>query len=310
MSWNNIHKSMTGYDFKKEFSFKDVFGFTFKKGKGIESSSVVDLPRPWIWTRVLVIFVALILVNFFATQTVGVLIFPYLSILMAAVIPMTILTFLFEISGQEKLKILDLLLIFIFGSALSIISVAFTGFSTGVAVIDPMIISITEELAKIIPIFLALRYFKVKSLGLAFVVGFTVGAGFQVIETMGYSTCFGLVGLFNDGELDYSVMWSRLFGSVGSHALWGAIEAFAIMIAKKETYTSALNDKRFWIWIAIPVLGHYFWDLIALSNLPDWVSIILFAWIQLAFIMLLVLLLRVIIQSNLKPKEATDDEVK
>ncbi|MDD4213022.1 MAG: hypothetical protein PHY42_06505 [Bacilli bacterium] len=81
------------------------------------------------------------------------------------------------------------------------------------------------------------------------------------------------------------------------------------MGAKKDTYTSALSDKRFWIWVALPVFGHYLWDLIAFSNMPEFLLTIFFIIIQLGFIVLMILLIRVIIQSNLKPKDISQEMV-
>ena len=309
MSWNSIHKTMTGYDFKKEFSFKDLFSFSFKKRKDIKESGVFELPRPWMWVRVLALFGILIVVNFLVTfSDNGVFLFPYFSFLVATTIPVTILTFLFEVNPSERLNILDLLLLFIIGTILAIVSIAFVNIATGILVIDPLIVSAIEETVKIALIFLALKFFKVKTIGLAFMGGFALGAGFQVVEAFGYSTCFGIAGVIINNDIEYSTMVDFLIFSFGSHALWGAIEAFAIIVAMKDTYTSALGDKRFCIWVTIPLFGNYLMKLIAAVNIPEFLQYIFSIWIQLGFIVLLILLLRVIIQSNLKPKEIISEE--
>ena len=306
MSWNQIHKALTGYEYKKEYTIKELFSLSFKKRKDIMNErnelQVTYLPKPWIWTRVLLVIGILIVVNYFVTREIGVIIFPYLTLLMAAFVPITVLTFLFEINRNEKIAILDLVLIFLFGSSLSLVSVTATFFSTGIAVLDPLIISIVEEFAKIVPIFIALRYFRVKTIGLAVVVGFTVGAGFQVIETMGYSTYYGFLSpsYINNGIIDYSTMWDRFIYSFSSHALWGAIEAFAIVACKKENYMSALDNKRFWIWISFPIMGHFLWDLIAFSSISAVLMFILFMAIQILFAFLFVLIINIVIHSNLK----------
>lgn len=97
---------------------------------------------------------------------------------------------------------------------------------------------------------------------------------------MGYSTIYGLQNYYEEGIISYQTMLLRFFSSLGSHGLWAGIEASAIIIAMKTSYFGALSDKKFWIWVSIPVLIHFVWDLIAFSNLSEALSYVLLVVLQ------------------------------
>lgn len=185
MKWEKIYKSLTGFTSKRDFRYRDLLRFTFKKRSDINNTynfSDLNLPQPWIFSRVFLILAILIILNLFSVEYLGVIPFPYLTLLVAAIIPLTIITFLFEINTVNKVALRDLVFIFLFGSALSFISLSQTSLRFNNLVVDSILISLTEELAKIIPIFLALIFLKTKKIGSAFLIGFTIGLGLKLLR--------------------------------------------------------------------------------------------------------------------------------
>lgn len=126
---------------------------------------------------------------------------------------------------------------------------------TGLLWIDIIIGVFIEEIAKIIPIIAVIKQLKIKSVSGAILIGFVIGAGFEISENLGYSTYFGFESLFDYGFIDESVLFIRLLYSFASHAIWGAIEgaAFALTSHEKQSKRKTLKVA---IWYGFPVLTH------------------------------------------------------
>jgi len=193
--------------------------------------------------------------------------------MITSIVPITVATFLYESVMQEKLRIMDLVLIFMIGTTASFLATGILNTNLGDAGLNTVLVApIIEEIAKAIPIIIAIKIMKIKRVSSAIFVGWLVGSGFQIAETLGYATYYGYMGIFSQievlpggteyiftGTLNYSVMFLRFFYSFGAHAFWGAIHGAAFIFASKSISRKS-NIGRLAIWFSFCVIMHMIWN--------------------------------------------------
>jgi RsiW-degrading membrane proteinase PrsW (M82 family) len=200
--------------------------------------------------------------------------------------PATVMVFFWEFNQAKNVSFFDVVRIFFIGGALSILLTFIVSAITdqlhtansggfGTALADAVLIGFTEELAKLVVIFVLVRklYGCLVSNGL--LVGAVVGTGFAVFETMGYGT-MGWV----TGSLEWT-LFIRGVLSVGGHVVWSAICGAAIMLAQRPG--SALPSLNTMDWgkllalFAVPMVLHTVWDLVAFTVASEVTSLSLMA---------------------------------
>jgi len=191
--WSKVNQFLTGNNDSWSLNVKTLLNGMFKKGFSDTTNEAKIQPSPKSWIKILLGLVALSTILYSSVEWLGPIPFPWLTLIVATIVPLMIIIFLYEFNVIERMKISDLVLAFFVGSAISFYAVGYLSTSPiGIGLIDLIIAACIEEIAKIIPIFLAIRFFKIKRVGSAFFVGYVIGSGFQIAETMGYSTAFGL----------------------------------------------------------------------------------------------------------------------
>lgn len=258
-------------------TLRDVFSDVFKKhkrGDGIRqfmagteltTPAPIDMlrtwQRPWLFARFLGVGVAFLVMIYcivlFAPIKHSVLVVVF-SVFGAAVVPLAVLIFFWEMNIPRNVPIYEVLMIFFIGGALSM-------FITGVLFpalhlllpgdMPAWLAPVAEEPAK----FLALLPFllRKKEKGVdkqSFVltgvlIGAAVGAGFEVFESAGYDLesfygylDYGSVSTFNEGMLTPLL---RMFPN--AHTMWAALYggALAWVIGSDKVQLKHFIDKRF-----------------------------------------------------------------
>ena len=122
-------------------------------------------------------------------------------------------------------------------------------------------VSLVEEIAKIVVIaFFLFKNKKCNYILNGLLIGAAVGAGFGAFETAGYILRYGMS---NGLETMLRVIRARGILAPGMHVAWATIEGGALMYVKgfDKLDKKHLNDKRFLLVCAIPLVLHWFWDL-------------------------------------------------
>jgi len=296
------------FSFHENAEYASIFQINHQDQKKVSDGLSVDTPKPWIYLRVFFFMVFLSLLVYISTFFLTLATFPFLTLLFASIIPVSSIVFLIEFNKNETIPPLFLVIIFFLGSTLSFLLaipeiINLTQQSVGVQLI---VISVVEEVAKVVPILLFIAMIKPKRIASGILIGFVVGAGFQIFETMGYSILGGYIGVFSTGVLSFQIMWSRLLTSLTTHAVFGAIEGGAIMLCARGStrYFKSLLRARFWCWFILVIVIHYLWNGIALTLSGLGLQIILL--IILAFITFYLLL--VMFDASIKDSILANEE--
>jgi len=304
--WIKLNQFLTGNSDTWSLNFKTLLSGVFRKGSHDGAVEAKIQPTPKSWIKVLLGLVVLSTILFTSVEWLGPIPFPWLTLIVATIVPLMISIFLYEFNIIERMKISDLVLAFFVGSTISFYAVGYlSNGPIGIDFIDLIIAACIEEIAKIIPVYLAIKFFKIKRVGTAFFVGYVIGSGFQIAETMGYSTVFGLLGLFDNGDIDYSIMMFRLLAAFLSHGLWGGIEGAAIMFSMKGDNRKIANA-RLAIWFGLPMFLHILWN----SAATYFGFMLVLIIIQLLFIPLFLYMLDAIVRDNKEYLNSLNEEEK
>jgi len=300
MSWSGFNKFLTGNDDSWSLSFKTLFSEVFKRHKKGEAENINDKsnhPRPWKWLRVMMFLIGLGAISLLNVFLVGEIAFPWTALVVAAIVPITIAVFLNESLMSEKFRFFDIFVLFLVGTTVSFLATGLLGINLGDAGLNAVIVApIIEEIAKLIVIIATLKIMKIKRVSSAIFIGWIIGSGFQIAETLGYSTYYGFLGIFSQieilpggtqfifsGTLDLTTMFVRLFFSFGMHAFWGAIHGAALIYASKAA-PKKFNIGRQAIWFAFCVAMHMIWNTFGTYVANQTLAIILLIIIQLMYL--------------------------
>ncbi len=277
----NLDK-ITGANSKNYVTFKDLFKNTFKKhteeeldeifvcGSEKTTPKVKDIdPKKasaWVYFKILVFFIIAYIPTRIGFITYGNTNFlPAMIMLGAFAIPVTVLIFFFEINLFKNIPFYKVIKYFILGGALSLIcAILFFSldFNTDIATYSgALMVGLIEEVAK--ATIVALFLFKSKKSNYildGLLIGAAVGAGFAAFETAGYILKYGMS---NGIASMLGVIKIRGFLAPGGHVAWAAIEGAALMYVKgfAKLNKKHLNDKKFLLMCAIPIILHGVWDM-------------------------------------------------
>ena len=265
------------------FSLRQMFSDVFKKRSeaqiedyilvgSTKTTPPIDLvetgwPKPWLFFRVLAVMVVAYLVCTFTLMHLsdaGNMI-PAVMILGAFAVPLSTLTFFFEMNTPRNVSIHRLTTLFLFGAVVSLVF-ALIGYTLPVlGSMGNMAAGIVEEVAKLLTVVIVVRGIRYKYILNGLLFGATVGAGFAAFETSGYALNDGLLAghtLHAGIILMLQVLRTRAFLTPWGHVAWTAIAAGALWRVKgdKPFSVAMLFDSRFLKAFMIPVVLHTIWD--------------------------------------------------
>lgn len=259
---------MTGNDEPWSLRFKDLFSGSFKKRpkETLETPETFSpIPRPWRWTRIFLFLLIMTIVYYLIVMNGGIyLAFPWLALIAASVIPITILVLLYECAYVENVPLIHVMVVFFVGTAVALLALISIKIIVLPGNLETILAApIFEELAKIVAIYVVFAFIKIRRVSTALLIGWTIGAGFQIVETLGYSTFNGLFEAFSEegsGFIDDSTMVFRSVFAFGSHALYGTMEAAGLMFSRPIKEGEKGNIRRIWLWGTMAVILHMSWN--------------------------------------------------
>lgn len=278
------------------------FALIFHKSPELESFSVTRhlsinhlsglWPRPWIYSRVLIIFVISFFLLYVCWQQEGANVssnlYPGMLVIGSLAVPMTILMFFYECNQFRNVPFLRVLYYMLMGSCISIVltfiltclfewtisynivlphrSVQQLGLHDANVQLEPYfarhpkielgITALIEEFGKVLVIFIFLmKYRRQCYVMTGLLIGASVGAGFAVFESAGYAS--------GSTEL-VTLILTRGVLSPGCHIAWGALIGGCTMwfCTPPLRYSFLINPKFSILFIVIAGL-HYLWNLAA-----------------------------------------------
>lgn len=194
-------EKLFGYEYvsvyNQKFLFRDLlrrrskkdYEDTLSQGAFTDNSShtVLGLCAPWLYTRVFLFLLICCIPAFFASFFLGTPIYAILFTGLLSIVPLTV--FLFESNFSRNVTIFDVLKYGLIGGVCSIVLTLLLSISGDLPeVIQAVLIGpLTEEIAKAIITVLILAFLKPKDLLTGLLIGFTVGAGFDLFENYQYA---------------------------------------------------------------------------------------------------------------------------
>ena len=265
-----------GYEYEniynEKFLFKDLrrhrsraeYDATLSQGLQCSADSVIGVEAPWLYARVFLFMLAafgLSLIYFFLNYS------PMSSIVLGtllAVVPL--LVFLFETNFPRNISIFSLCRLVIFGGLLSLITtILIVPLSENDVVSAVVLAPIFEEVAKASVTVFFLSRMRPRSMLTGLLVGFAVGAGFDIFETMDYAfySVLWAEDFLNMTVAPVGTVIGRTLGSFvfGHHYLAGIFGAM-YLLSKRE---SAFSWKDLFQWrvgaTLLVCMGlHAFWN--------------------------------------------------
>lgn len=258
--------------------------------KPVRFAELSDLwPRPWLWSRALLLFVISFSVLYFCWKEEGMeeqsRLYLGLIIMGSLATPVSVLIYFYELNKFRTLSFLKVLRFFVIGSIVSIgVTFLLTYINTHLdtlleffigmsgqnishvsidkwhdainAYIPTYLAALFEEFGKTLIIFIFLMHHRRRIYILqGMLIGASVGAGFSVFESAGYA-------LFDSANL-LDVVWQRGIFAPVCHIAWGAlIGGGTMMMTSGRLKVTKLVNPLFSAMFLMVSLLHGVWNYV------------------------------------------------
>jgi RsiW-degrading membrane proteinase PrsW (M82 family) len=239
--------------------------------------------RRWSWVLVLVVGVALYeSVRNAVLQTGNPNLVPALILLGAAVVPAAFVAFVagrrlvFDIGGG--LVAITALV----GGVIGVVAAGLLEYRTlqTLGVVPMLAVGVIEEAAKlIVPAAIVLFWRRHRHPADGLLLGVACGAGFAVLETMGYAFV-GLIQSSGNLEVVQEVLFLRGVLSPAAHMAWTGLTAAALFTAAAQRWHARAVGRFVVVFVVVACL-HATWDALAQKS---WVYDIVVAVVSLALL--------------------------
>ena len=255
-------------------------------------------PKTWLWSRILLVFVAaFVLLHLCCTSFGNLNTYPGIMVIGAFMVPIAILVFFFELNTPQNISFFNVIKYFLIGGCASLVVTLlifsfFDGSNNEWS--EALVIGIVEEVGKLAVVAFIIWNNKNAKYGLnGLLIGASVGAGFAAFESAGYAFSICLETLLSTASITFAYdamvdnIFLRALLAPGGHVIWAAMSGYALMLAKgkKQLTMGFLNSGAFWKIFWIPIALHAVWDMpITFGNtlvekLIPLIILVLFGWV-------------------------------
>lgn len=273
--------TMAGESGKVEIHLKELYSDVFKRhtqeekdelfvcgtGKTTpkESEMIAEWPRPWLYSRIFLMFSVVFAGLYVMVMNLGNLNgVPGAMFVGALLVPLTVMVFFWEMNVPRNISILDVISVFFVGGVFSLVVTLFLFEFFPSAGAGPLwgstLVGLVEELGKVLVVAYYVKKNNTRYKLNGLLLGACVGAGFAVFETAGYAFRF----LINTNNLAVmmDVLFQRGVLAIGGHVVWAAISGFGLIVAKGEDplQTNHLFSAKFLKFLILVVALHAVWD--------------------------------------------------
>lgn len=303
-SWVDSLNEYVGNDQPADLNWKVLFSDVFKSHTMEEAENIFicgtktttpapsevskDWPHPWLYSRVLVMFLIAfgllwICVSGFSNSNA----MPGMIVVGSFAVPLSTMILFVEVNAWRNVSMYHVIQTFLVGGCASLVATLFLFSIYSVEELNffgAFMIGVIEELGKAVIVYAFLKRLGKLSILTGMLIGASVGAGFAAFESAGYALQPLIQFLQYSGfaaahgqVLDEQQMFDAINQSIflrgflapGGHVAWSAISGAAIVMAaneKSELSTGIFTEMKFLRLFAIPVVLHGLWD----SPLAGW----------------------------------------
>jgi RsiW-degrading membrane proteinase PrsW (M82 family) len=245
---------------KKNFLFnmhwrkhtKEEFKAVFKTQKIESEDRVLGINSPWVFFRVFLIVLAVIIAFFITNLHIGD--YHFGVILSIILVPLSVLFYIYEVNYPRNISLPKVLLIVLVGGAMSIGLVILVRKIVGYEftyVLGNIMTGVIEELAKAVAAYIFILIFKPKYLLSGLLIGAAVGTGFSIIETFMY-----VFEYVEDTDTVFKLTLALMRGLLsigGGHIFWAALAGgvLTMVIGNGSAAPYKLLNKNYWIILLI-----------------------------------------------------------
>ena len=305
-SWIDSLNEYVGNDRPADLNWRVLFTDVFKPHTTEEAEEIFicgtkattpnmcsiskDWPRPWLYSRVLLMFVVTFALLWICVNAFGNLnAFPGMIVIGSFAVPLSTMVLFMEANVWRNVSMYTVIKTFFVGGCASLVATLLLFSFYSVEEIDffgAFMVGLIEELGKAVIVLAVLRKLGKLSILTGMLIGACVGAGFAAFESAGYALqpfiqfqqITGYAAAYGqniDGQQMMDAINNTIFLRAvlapGGHVAWAAISGAAFVIAAKTKGiidTSLFTEKQFLRLFAIPVILHCLWD----SPLSMWIN--------------------------------------
>lgn len=241
----------------------------FSRGLNEDNSGVTG-NYPFLYVRAFLALLILFTVNVLVLRlTDNMLYLPSITFLGGITFTIPFIVLLYELYPKRDIALFVLLAILVGGGTVSgvLSQLAFSWIKVSNDWVGALITGLVEEVCKAIPAAAAIIFCKQKNGYASYIIAAAVGAGFSVIEDMGYIFYYSdkLVQFYGTGVGNIIILFlERGLSSLCTHALWTGAIGWAFCTFKKPYRSFSLFV------LMASILIHFCWNL----PLEGWVKVL------------------------------------
>ena len=305
-SWIDSLNEYVGNDRPADLNWKVLFTDVFKPHTTEEAEEIFicgtkattpdmssiskDWPHPWLYSRVLLMFVITFVLLWICVNAFGNLnAFPGMIVIGSFAVPLSTMVLFMEANVWRNVSMYDVIKTFFIGGCASLVAtlLLFSFYSVEeMNFFGAFMVGLIEEVGKAVIVLAILRKLGKLSILTGMLIGACVGAGFAAFESAGYALqpfiqlqqITGYAAAYGQNVDSQQMMdainntiFLRAVFAPGGHVAWAAISGAAFVIAaelKGIIDMSLFTETKFLRLFAIPVVLHCLWD----SPLATWIN--------------------------------------
>lgn len=306
VSWIDSLNEYVGNDRPADLNWKVLFTDVFKPHTTEEAEEIFicgtkattpdmssiskDWPHPWLYSRVLLMFVITFVLLWICVNAFGNLnAFPGMIVIGSFAVPLSTMVLFMEANVWRNVSMYDVIKTFFIGGCASLVAtlLLFSFYSVEeMNFFGAFMVGLIEEVGKAVIVLAILRKLGKLSILTGMLIGACVGAGFAAFESAGYALqpfiqlqqITGYAAAYGQ-NVDSQQMMDAINNTIflravlapGGHVAWAAISGAAFVIAaelKGIIDMSLFTETKFLRLFAIPVVLHCLWD----SPLATWIN--------------------------------------
>lgn len=249
------------YYFKETFRAhsKAEYREIFSRGLNEDNSGVTGA-FPFLYVRAFLALFVLFTVNVLVLRLTGNMLYvPSVTFLGGVTFTVPFIILLYELYPKRDIGIFVLFAVLVVGGTASgvLSQLGYALIKSGNPWVSAVIAGLVEEICKAVPAMVAIIIFKQKNPYACYIIAASVGAGFSVIEDMGYIFYYSdkFVKFYSSDIQNIIILFvDRGLSSLCTHALWTGVIGWAFCIFKRPYRSFSLFV------LASSVVIHICWD--------------------------------------------------
>ena len=227
------------------------------------SAVVTEWPRPWVFSRLLLLALAVYGAFILAwTQSGNRNLVPGLILAGAFAVPVSTLVLFFEFNVPRNVSLYQVVRLLLIGGVLALLLSLFlyhVGDAFPIQWLGASMAGLVEEPAKLMALAIVINNPRYRYTLNGLLLGAAVGTGFAAFESAGYAFRAGLDG---GSDAMREVLMSRGVLAPFTHIIWSAMAAGALWRVKRDAPFAwhMVQDPRFRRVFIVAVILHMVWD--------------------------------------------------